>query len=182
MATAGKASTKRKPKRAKKAAKAKKKGRGRMSARSDAIARMRDALESLPLTLVCEVMGVARQIVYEWVEKGAPRNEDGSFNLAEFVKWRLDELLNRSYGEADSPELERFRAARADIVEMDRDTRRGLLVPRVDQPNAFLDARRLNVEHRPAHDVKDVLDALRLQATGNDVVTGQFRHLRSSYS
>ena len=47
----------------------------------------------------------------------------------------------------------------------------------VDQADAFLDARRLGVEHRPAHDEEDVLDALRLQAPGEDIVTRQFRHL-----
>ena len=57
---------------------------------------------------------------------------------------------------------------------------RGLLVPGVDEPDALLDAGRFDIEHRPAHDVEDVLDTLRLQAPGEDVVTRHFRHLRSS--
>jgi hypothetical protein len=55
-----------------------------------------------------------------------------------------------------------------------------LLVARVDQANAFLDAGQFGIEHRAAHDEEDILDALRLQAAGEDVVTRQFRHLRSS--
>ena len=54
---------------------------------------------------------------------------------------------------------------------------RTLLVACVDEPDAFLDARRLSVEHRSAHDEEDVLDALRLKAPGEDLVTRQFRHL-----
>jgi hypothetical protein len=50
-------------------------------------------------------------------------------------------------------------------------------VARVDQADAFLDRAQLGIEHRPAHDEEDVLDALRLQAPGEDIVTRQFRHL-----
>ena len=41
----------------------------------------------------------------------------------------------------------------------------------------FLDRAQLGIEHRPAHDEEDVLDTLRLQAPGEDLVTRQFRHL-----
>ena len=54
---------------------------------------------------------------------------------------------------------------------------RTLLVARVDQADAFLDRAQLGIEHRPAHDEEHVLDALRLQAPGEDLVTRQFRHL-----
>ena len=52
----------------------------------------------------------------------------------------------------------------------------GLLVAGVDEPDALLDAGRFDIEHRPAHDVEDVLDTLRLQAPGEDVVTRQLGH------
>jgi hypothetical protein len=53
---------------------------------------------------------------------------------------------------------------------------RTLLMAGVDQADALLDALRLDVEHRPAHDVEDVLHPLRFQAAGDDFITCQFRH------
>ncbi len=57
---------------------------------------------------------------------------------------------------------------------------RTLLVARVDQADPFVDRAQLGIEHRPAHDEEDVLDTLRLQAPGEDIVTCQFRHLSIS--
>ncbi len=53
---------------------------------------------------------------------------------------------------------------------------RALLVACIDQADAFLDAARFGIEHRPAHDEEQILDALRLEAPGEDFITGQFGH------
>src|SRR4051812_14117329 len=60
----------------------------------------------------------------------APRNDDGTYNAAELVKWQVartaspdDPLL----AGGDSPNLERYRKAKAELAEMDAAERRGQL-------------------------------------------------------
>lgn len=66
-------------------------------------------------------------------DSGAPRNDDGTYDASKVVEWiraisapavEGDPLLSG----ADSPALERYRAARADLAEMDAAERRGQLV------------------------------------------------------
>ena len=71
-------------------------------------------------------------------DAGAPKNADGTYDASEVVKWVRatckpevasdDPLMSGS----DSPALERYRAARADLAEMDAKERRKQLVD-VDQ-------------------------------------------------
>src|SRR5947208_11777834 len=51
-----------------------------------------------------------------------------------------------------------------------------LLMARVYEADAFLDAGQLGIEHRPAHDEEQILDILRLQAARENFIAGQFRH------
>jgi hypothetical protein len=75
---------------------------------------------------------------------------------------------------------DRWRLAQA-AVGLARERRR-LFVAHVDHPDAFGDAGGLGQQHRAAHDVEDVLDAVLLQALRQDFRTGQFSHSWDSFA
>ena len=82
---------------------------------------------------VAELYGVTREAVRQWhVKGGCPRNEDKTFDLAAVIAWREARLEAdvADLAGSDNPELQRWRAARADMAEMERDLRRGLLIKR----------------------------------------------------
>lgn len=80
---------------------------------------------------ICKLFGVAPSTVIAWEREGMPvekvgktgRGQGAVFDLAAVIQWRcgkLDKALEESGG-ADSPALERWRAARADTAEIERD-------------------------------------------------------------
>src|SRR4051794_31165004 len=59
-----------------------------------------------------------------------PRNPDGSYSGAAVVKWLVERATDTDeLAGQDSPNLERYRAAKADLAEMMAAERRGLLIP-----------------------------------------------------
>ncbi len=89
---------------------------------------LRHAMRRIPQVLVCEILNSQRKLLRDWTEKGAPRNEDGTYDLGSIVAWRLDQLAGIEKAEVTSPALERMRLARAEMAEMDRAERVGDLV------------------------------------------------------
>lgn len=88
-------------------------------------------------TAVAEVLGVNRNTVAKWGSRNCPRNTDGTYCLSAVFAWRLDDLSASGEAselaaeqDADSPSLERYRAARADLAEHELAVRRGELIPR----------------------------------------------------
>jgi len=64
----------------------------------------------------------------------APRNEDGTYDASKVVQWACEKAKPDPVSDdplmsgSDSPNLERYRAARADLAEMDARERREQLV------------------------------------------------------
>lgn len=85
-----------------------------------------------PQGLAAAVLGITDR----GLRKGrAPRNRDGTYHLGKLLKWRLAEVEAKyaeTAGSKDNPELERLRAANAQLRELDLAERRGELVSAVD--------------------------------------------------
>lgn len=84
---------------------------------------------------VAAICGVTPQAVSKW--HGCPRGRNGKYDLSKVFAWRQrqlqDELELEADGSgADSPALERYRAARADRAELEVLEKRDALVSRVD--------------------------------------------------
>ncbi len=94
-----------------------------------------DDLRRMTATQMGRVFGISRQAFSVWRE--CPRNTDGTWSLPEVVAWKLrrvqEELELEADGSgADSPALERYRAARADRAELEVLEKRNALVSRTD--------------------------------------------------
>ena len=92
-------------------------------------------LRRMTATQMGRVFGISRQAFSVWRE--CPRNTDGTWSLPEVVAWKLrrvqEELELEADGSgADSPALERYRAARADRAELEVLEKRDALVSRTD--------------------------------------------------
>jgi phage terminase Nu1 subunit (DNA packaging protein) len=68
-----------------------------------------------------------------------PRNSDGTYSARDVAAWLAERSADASDELAgkESPNLERYRAAKADLAEMMAAERRGLLIPR-DKNREFL--------------------------------------------
>ena len=65
--------------------------------------------------------------------RGAPRNQDGSYDARALIAWRLERDIENSESDplmagSNSPALERFRSARADREELELAVRREQLI------------------------------------------------------
>lgn len=52
-------------------------------------------LERMRQEQVLQVLGVTRPTIGQWQQRGCPRNEDGSYDLAAVVQWRIAEIEER---------------------------------------------------------------------------------------
>lgn len=95
------------------------------------VEQQRKCLEALSQTAAALLVGLTTRGLQK-AQPPAPRNGDGSYSGPQLVQWVIsrsqsaegDDMLDGG----DSPELTRYRSARADLVEMERDERRGSLV------------------------------------------------------
>lgn len=89
---------------------------------------------------LADIFSISPQAVSKWAAEGCPRR--GKFyNLAEVITWKIlkarqiaGDLMAAG---GDSPHLERYRSASADLREMEVEERRGALV-RLDDTKEFL--------------------------------------------
>jgi phage terminase Nu1 subunit (DNA packaging protein) len=79
---------------------------------------------------VADLFGVHVQTVVQWEQAGglpvekpgkAGKGQGAIYDLKAVVRNRLDKALESASGDADSPGLERWRNARADTAEIERD-------------------------------------------------------------
>lgn len=76
-----------------------------------------------------EAHGVDVRTISRWVDSEMPRLPNGRYDLPETIRWRVDrESMIPIPIEGTSPNLERYRAARAGIAEMELEKARGQLV------------------------------------------------------
>jgi len=64
------------------------------------------------------VLGVDRSTVQRWVvDRGAPRNEDGTYDLPTLIKWALSKGALHVQGEARAKEADRKAIAQRELIE-----------------------------------------------------------------
>jgi hypothetical protein len=98
---------------------------------------------------LCRKLGVSQHAVNEYVQQGAPHSKTGKghrYNFVEFREWMAANGKTGKPGRpwpsqqqpdendpllaaGESPGLERYRNAKADLAEYERDRQRGLLIP-----------------------------------------------------
>ena len=91
-----------------------------------------DVLKSLTQGAAAWLIGLSART---FRDSAAPRNPDGSYNAQAVAAWIKQGVApdgDPLMAGGDSPSLERYRAAKADLAEMDAKVRRGQLVD-VDQ-------------------------------------------------
>jgi len=84
---------------------------------------------------LAESIGKSRQTIHNWLAEGLPRNPDKTFSLPDVISWLLDRetaLLPPAGQGCDSPALERYRQARAELAELDLAQKRGELISIAD--------------------------------------------------
>jgi phage terminase Nu1 subunit (DNA packaging protein) len=86
---------------------------------------------------IAALFAVSPQSVTRWTQQGCPRRPDRRYNLAAVIQWRLSlaEAMVTEPEAATNPgsaQLERQRAANADLLELQLRERRRELVPRAD--------------------------------------------------
>lgn len=89
-------------------------------------------LDRIPQDRTIQVMGVTRPTIGAWEQRGCPRNEDGSYNLALVVQWRakeLEERLSVARGQLTGHRARR-EAALAEKAEIELKEAKGDLLPR----------------------------------------------------
>lgn len=106
----------------------------------DKFSRLRP-LESLTAAEVGWIFGVTHNAVGLWhAEHGCPRHDESMrYNLRDVVRWRMEWVKRTADKDADldlagssSPALERYRTAKAELAELDLQTKRQQLLPRDD--------------------------------------------------
>jgi hypothetical protein len=86
---------------------------------------IKELLKSLPQNAAADLVGMSAR---SFRDTDAPRNSDGSYDAKALVVWVQQRSTSDPLLVGDSPNLERYRAAKADLAEMDAAERRGQLV------------------------------------------------------
>ena len=85
-------------------------------------------------TELMALTGKSARTLMRWQREGMPRAKDKTYDLAQVWNWVEEHLRTtaRPVAEGKSPEWERFRAAKADMAEMQLEKLRGELMPRAE--------------------------------------------------
>ena len=91
------------------------------------------AMSQNQLARVFGVSGKTMSVRFSEAQEKCPRNTDGSYDLTTVIRWWLSRAqaaakAGRKDIGRDAPEVKRWRGAKADITEMERDTMAGKLV------------------------------------------------------
>lgn len=84
--------------------------------------------DNLTRNHVAQAFDVSARTVSNWLEAGCPRKPNGRYCLKDVIQWKIDEL-EAEVANVDSPALERYRTARAELAELELEERRGQLAP-----------------------------------------------------
>ena len=74
---------------------------------------------SLTRRHMAEICGKTERTITNWVKDGCPRGSNGKFSAPEVINWLLLRESDMASDGNDSPALERYREARAKLVEME---------------------------------------------------------------
>jgi hypothetical protein len=144
------------------------------------------------ITDLAEALGVSRQTAHTYVKRpDFPRAVDGVFTVREACRWLFDREAERERSKAilspsddplltnigDSPGLERYRMAKAQLAEMDLQVRQGSLIA-VDHMDAGLaaitDAYRHGVEEAQRMFGPDIIAIFERAFGRADMVISQY--------
>ena len=92
---------------------------------------MAENYNNLNVGQLSQALGKHRSTIHRLIKLGLPRNSDKTFSLPKVVDWlcaREREGL-RDDVDQNSPALERFRMARAELAEIELEERRGQFMP-----------------------------------------------------
>lgn len=87
------------------------------------------------LAQVAEFFERSQQCINQWRSRGMP-GRPGAYDLQEVLHWAISHGLlvervgGEDLGDGDSPALERYRAARAQLAELELERQKKTLVPR----------------------------------------------------
>jgi phage terminase Nu1 subunit (DNA packaging protein) len=87
--------------------------------------------QAMNATQLAGALARTRQTIHLWVRQGLPRNPDKSFSLPAVISWLVErerDALADQGSPNDSPQLERWRAARAELAELELALRKDQLV------------------------------------------------------
>jgi hypothetical protein len=87
-----------------------------------------EAMQALSQSAAAWLMGISART---FRDKNAPRNADGTYNAKDLLTWLSQSTPGNDdplLAGGDSPNLERYRAAKADLAEMDARQRRGTMI------------------------------------------------------
>ena len=106
------------------------------------------------LQQLVEITGKTRRTIYDWINKGLPRNADGSFYLPSFIGWfekfTIEKLPSKVIAEINP--LQAFKAAR---IEIDLKRARNELLSR-DEVMAGQVARHQNLINSLSHKAEEI--------------------------
>src|SRR5689334_4674268 len=100
-----------------------------------------DVLKSLTQGAAAHLLGLGPRVFRD--KHDAPRNDDGTYDAVALVAWWRDQAVVGAGGDpellasGDSPALEKYRAAKAALAELDLLERKRTLIP-TDQANQLL--------------------------------------------
>jgi phage terminase Nu1 subunit (DNA packaging protein) len=81
-------------------------------------------IRKLPRSIVAAAFGVTKPAVNHWKKRGCPSNDDGTYDLAAVIQWRLDGLALTDKETCESPEAQRwliaYRRERAKAARIQR--------------------------------------------------------------
>ena len=76
---------------------------------------------------IAEALGKTERTITNWVKDGCPR-QNGKYSLPAVIEWLIAREVDIAGTGVDSPALERYREARAKLVELELKERQGLLL------------------------------------------------------
>lgn len=137
-------------------------------------------------TAAAAALGITRQTLASWTQKGCPRNDDSSYSLPEIFAWSVEQAKGETRT-ASTPEadlwLTEFRKERALLARLDREEREGELVPRQDLAKAW--AARVTEVTSAFNNFVDRFPPLLLGKSRNEmrqILDDEFHQLRERYS
>ena len=93
--------------------------------------------DNLTRAELAEAVGRDVRTITNWLQAGCPKKPNGRYCLSDVIQWRLDEqMVSTSPGEK-SEALERYRKARAEMVEIELQKLKGDLVERSNVIDAW---------------------------------------------
>jgi len=163
-----------------------------MSAKGGVHEAFKEQCRRVRQVVLVELLDTSRKMVREWERAGMPRNDDRTYSLFRVLpwlrrRWVVDDGTDGQEKAANSPELERWRKARADMAELELSQRLGEVVLRSlveEQWGRLLTAVKQNllgIPNRLAAELALVNEPAEAQALVDDAIRQALEDLVNQY-